>query len=362
MRIFSLIFLLALCSLADVAAQFKWNTVMLDGRTYVPVGEVSEFYRMRLQTTQDGFQLTGKGNVRSIAGQAEASELKIDGVKYALCFPIKTHDGQIYISAMDTTKIIEPILRPAKIKNATAVHTVILDAGHGGHDGGATGDELHETDMALDVVHRAARMLKAQGYRVVLTRKDDTFMPLEKRLELANRTPNAVFISVYFGDGKNSEASGIETFVLTPRGVSSMGGDADDTEHPGNARDAENILLAATVHSAMVARSTIPDLGIKRGSFPEIRDVSIPSILIRGGAIANPDSRQSLARAIANGVDRFRTSVAGQYVPASTPTPPEDSTPPAAEDFISPTATQTDTPAPDRNNPNRRAVEEKMMR
>jgi len=327
MRIFALIVLVVFASLADASAQFKWRQTTLEGRVYVPISDVAAFYGYRLLSSPGSFHLTMSKDYPPITGRAGASEVKINGVKFVLCFPTVSHGGQVFISKMDVVKIIEPVLRADKIKNATAVSTVILDAGHGGHDHGAVGNGIREKDMNLDVVYRAGRMLQARGYKVLLTRRDDTFVPLEKRTALANRTPNAVFISVHFNDSKNIDASGIETFVLAPRGVPSMGrgelGVIDNSVHPGHARDAENILLASAVHSAMVARSQIPDRGIKRARFHVLRNSRIPSILIEGGfmrnprdgrLIADPNYRQQLATAIVAGVERFRTSVVGQHV------------------------------------------------
>ena len=74
---------------------------------------------------------------------------------------------------MDVVKIIEPILRPQKIKNAGPVRTVILDAGHGGIDSGATGPLGKEKDATLDVVIRAKKLLQENGYQVRCTRLTD---------------------------------------------------------------------------------------------------------------------------------------------------------------------------------------------
>jgi len=382
MRFFALILLVHLTSLADASAQFKWRETPIEGRIYVPISDVAAFYGYRLLSSPGGFNLTMSVKHPPIIGRAGASDVKINGVKFVLCFPTVSHGGQVFISKMDVIFIIEPVLRSFNIKNPTVVKTVILDAGHGGHDHGATGNGLREKDMNLDVVYRAGRMLQARGFNVYVTRKDDTFIPLEKRTALANRTPNAVFISVHFNDSKNIEASGIETFVLAPRGVPSMGRDElgviDDRVHPGHARNAENILLAASVHSAMVARSQIPDRGIKRARFHVLRNSRIPAILIEGGFMRNPrdgrliadaNYRQQLATAIVAGVERFRASVArpGQYVPS----PAQSSIPQTTASAVSASPSVSTRPGDaqpavqahaEKQDDDKRAVDEAMQR
>lgn len=298
-----------------------WKIIMHDGRRYVPVENVAQFYGMKLTFGgNNAFKLAG-GN-RVLEGKSNTSEVMIDGVKYVLCFPISSKDNTPIISAMDVTKIIEPVLRPGKIANATQIRNVVLDAGHGGHDSGATGPFGREKDFAFDVAKRAKTLLEQRGFRVLLTRSTDVFIPLETRSAIANKQTNAIFVSIHFNQSSNSAASGLETFALAPRGVPSMGEDEVNVnavrQYPGHARDSENILLAAAVHSSALRYCPLPDRGIKRARFHVIRETTIPAILVEGGfmnnsldarMIANAAYRQRLAMAIAEGIMRFQRSV-----------------------------------------------------
>ena len=129
MRLALLITFLLACG---STARAEWKIVMHDNRRYVSIEDVATFYKMS-PPVSDGpkFRLTGPGS--SIAGTQNGRDILVNGVKYVLCFPLISQNGTTLIAAMDVVKIIEPILRPQKIKNATAVRTVILDAGHGGH-------------------------------------------------------------------------------------------------------------------------------------------------------------------------------------------------------------------------------------
>lgn len=301
-----------------------WNVIIHEGRRHVPVEDVARFYGMRLQwLSTNEFQLVGNG--RKLRGRANTKEVLLDGVKYVLCFPLVAREGTVLVSAMDVTKIIEPVLRPSKIQNATLVRTVILDAGHGGHDSGAVGPYGREKDFALDVAKRAKALLEQRGFRVLLTRSDDRFIPLEERSAFANRQRDAIFISIHFNKSVTGQASGIETFALAPRGVPSMG-EEDVTvnavaRYPGHARDPENILLATAVHSSLLRFCPLPDRGIKRARFHVIRETTIPAVLIEGGFmnhpldaryIAHASYRQRLAMGITEGVLRFQRAVKGR--------------------------------------------------
>jgi N-acetylmuramoyl-L-alanine amidase len=298
-----------------------WNVVMHGGRRHVPIGDVANFYKLSQTVSgNSAFELTGPDRV--IKGKAGQRDVLINGVKYVLCFPLVSRSGTVYVSAMDVTKIIEPVLRPGKIKNAAEVKTVILDPGHGGHDSGATGPLGKESRFALDVALRARALLQQNGYQVRMTRTTDVFIPLEERSRFANKHPNAVFVSVHFNKSKTTGGTGIETYALAPRGVPSMDEDnlsySDFKLNPGNARDGENIALAAAMHSAMVKNLRVTDRGIKRARFHVIRTIKIPGVLLEGGFMNNPQDsrliasgeyRQRIAQSIVEAVQNYRRAV-----------------------------------------------------
>jgi N-acetylmuramoyl-L-alanine amidase len=310
--------------ISAVASQAKWNVVIHENRRYVPLEDVATFYRMNMPASiGERFRLEAPG--RSIEGADSGRNVYVNGVKYVLCFPIVTKNGHTLISAMDVVKIIEPILRPQKIKNAGTVRTVILDAGHGGIDSGATGAMGKEKDATLDVVLRAKKLLQENGYQVRCTRLTDLFVPLEKRAQFASRHANAIFVSVHFNKSNKGEASGLETYCLAPRGVPSMDEEnlsySDYVQHAGHVNDPANIALATTVHAALVRNLGLTDRGVKRARFVVIKNITIPGILIEGGfmsgtpdarLIAAADYRQRMAKCILDGVNRYKQAVATQ--------------------------------------------------
>src|SRR5262245_27643526 len=90
--------------------------------------------------------------------------------------------------------------------------TVVIDAGHGGYDrGGIPGQRVSEKDMTLDVARRLKSVLEGSGYRVVMTRDSDVFVPLGTRTAIANSNRNAIFVSVHFNSAPRSSAGGIRS-------------------------------------------------------------------------------------------------------------------------------------------------------
>ncbi len=91
---------------------------------------------------------------------------------------------------------------------------VVLDAGHGGHDPGNLGNGYLEKNIALGIVLAAGKALESDSdIEVVFTRKDDRFVDLYVRGEIANKAKADLFVSVHC-DSHNSDANGAGTFVL----------------------------------------------------------------------------------------------------------------------------------------------------
>jgi N-acetylmuramoyl-L-alanine amidase len=175
--------------------------------------------------------------------------------------------------------------------------TVVIDAGHGGYDrGGIPGQRVSEKEMTLDVARRLRSVLQASGYRVVMTRDSDVFVPLGTRTAIANSQRNAIFVSVHFNSATRRGASGIETYFY--------------------GRD--SLALASAVHHYVAGGAPSENRGVRRRGYFVLRRTNIPAVLVECGFLTNPTEaayaqnasyRQKLAEAIASGV-RSRGSVA----------------------------------------------------
>ncbi|MHA3775531.1 N-acetylmuramoyl-L-alanine amidase family protein [Verrucomicrobiota bacterium sgz303538] len=310
-----------LLSVRAIAAG-DWTLVKHDGRDYVTFDNLVEFYGLgAVQRASNNF--TMKLGARSLRGQSGSVEFFINNLKFNLSYPVAEVNGKLCVSRMDLVKVIEPVLRPSKIKGAELVDTIVLDAGHGGHDNGAYSPYGWEKQYTLDVANRARLLFQQAGLKVVMTRSTDTFISLEDRVRFANRFQNALFLSIHFNSG--GAGTGLETYTLAPRGVPSMAADGpkitDLQQCPGNVRDAENIALATATHASLVVRSKMYDRGIKRARFVVIRDITIPGVLVEGGFLSNsfdarliatPDYRQQMAGCLVQAVQNYRRALSTQ--------------------------------------------------
>lgn len=318
----SALLILAAFVVVRVHAAGDWTLHKVDGRDYVTLENVADFYGLT-DVRRVNNDVTMKLGTRSLRGTAGSVEFFINGLKFNLSYPVMEVDGKLCLSRMDLAKVVEPVLRPSKIKGAEVVQTIVLDAGHGGYDNGAYSAYGHEKQFTLDVIQRTRLLLLQSGYKVVLTRNSDNFISLYERVAIANQYPKAVFVSVHFNSGGSATVgTGLETYTLAPRGVPSMMADgprvSDLVECAGNACDAQNMALATAMHASLVARSRMYDRGIKRARFVVIRDIKIPGVLIEGGFLSNtldskwvatPAYRQQMASCIVQALSNYRRAV-----------------------------------------------------
>jgi N-acetylmuramoyl-L-alanine amidase len=169
--------------------------------------------------------------------------------------------------------------------------TVVLDAGHGGIDRGAKGMDGRSLEKvyALDTAKRIERGLRARGYRVIMTRRRDYFVPLPSRVAVSNRQRGAVFVSIHYNWSRNSSASGTETFYYNSR------------SYP----------LAANIQREVDRVAPTPNRGVKRARFHVLRNNTRPAALVELGFLSNARElrlirsasyRQRLADAVVRGI------------------------------------------------------------
>ena len=247
-------------------------------------------------------------------------EVQINGVKQWLAFPVLAQEGKVLVSRLDLSKIIEPRLRPELIPGVQRFTTVVLDPGHGGHDRGAISKFGFEKDFALDVSLRARKLLEQQGYKVVMTRSTDVFIPLERRPAVANNIAGSIFVSIHFNSSNtNADARGFEIFSMAPRGApatnDSVPRERDLREEPGNAMDLPSSALAGSVFHALLGHVPMVDRGIKHARFAVLRHSTVPAVLVECGFVSNKAEstligsaawRAHVAEAIVDGVENYR--------------------------------------------------------
>lgn len=179
--------------------------------------------------------------------------------------------------------------------------TVVIDAGHGGYDrGGIPGQRVAESVMTLDVAQRLRSILQASGYRTVMTRSSDVFVPLGTRVAIANSNQGAIFVCIHFNSATRRGANGIETYFYSR----------------------QSLPLASAIHYYVAGGAPSPNRGVRRRGYYVLRRTNIPAVLVECGFLTNPTEasyvqsanyRQKLATEIARGITG-RGSVANSRV------------------------------------------------
>lgn len=166
--------------------------------------------------------------------------------------------------------------RPALASGPRGFSTVIIDAGHGGVDrGGGPGQRIPEKPYTLDTSLRLERALRARGFRVVMTRSSDVFVPLRDRVGIANGYGNAIFISVHYNSAPRVDAHGFETYYYR----------------------SDSFGLASRMHQAQLRSAATEDRFVRRRGFYVVRNTRIPSVLCEGGFLTNPGESQRIVSA-----------------------------------------------------------------
>jgi N-acetylmuramoyl-L-alanine amidase len=303
------------------AAQTPPLTVQLQGTSYVRLAEWARWQELRWQWLKpdESFLLTNQAG--RIQFKTNSRETRFNGVQLWLLQPLATHRGEIYVSQLDIDTTLRPLTSPARNVPGKRVHTICIDAGHGGRDPGHRAGELSEKTYTLRLAAELREQLEEAGFRVVFTRLSDKFIELSERPALARSRGADLFLSLHFNGAANTGAHGIEVYSLTPVGAASTnsrGAGADAPAYPGNRNNGQNLLLAYQVQWALVQQLKAPDRGVRRARFEVLRGATMPAVLIEAGFLSHPEEakkiqspayRKQMARAIVTGVQNYKKVV-----------------------------------------------------
>jgi N-acetylmuramoyl-L-alanine amidase len=176
---------------------------------------------------------------------------------------------------------------------------IVLDPGHGNFDLGTHNEFCEEKTLALSTALYVKTELVKMGYRVVMTRARDDYVPLKKRAQIANDTKSQVLVSVHYNAAHNTAAHGIEVF------------------YPKTAKQwklKRSKMLAQSILRKMLSNTGAFSRGVKAGNFCVIRETNMPAVLVECGFITNaeeckkmidPAYQKVLARSIAEGLDEY---------------------------------------------------------
>jgi N-acetylmuramoyl-L-alanine amidase len=208
------------------------------------------------------------------------------------------------------------------------IGTIVIDPGHGGKDPGAIAFGMKEKDIVLKVGKSLAAHLREKlGATVILTRTDDSFMPLEERTAIANTNSADLFVSLHINAHPSPDIRGFETYFLnlttnaeamrvaarenatTTHQLSDLQDILSDIMR--NSKINESSRLAERVHKSIdngfsESHFALKDMGVKQAPFYVLIGAEMPAILIEIAFISNPDDAKLL------GDEQFIVKLAGQ--------------------------------------------------
>lgn len=172
------------------------------------------------------------------------------------------------------------------------VKTIVIDAGHGGTDVGATREGIYEKDLTLDISRRLETLLKKKGLTVLMVRDKDEYVSLQDRVDYSENHNADIFVSIHVNSSVTPDGNGLETHYYTPQSYE----------------------FAQVVHKEFTSAINARDRGLFKSKFYVINHTTCPSILVETGFISNPDERKELmtaqrrqktAEAIAKGIMKY---------------------------------------------------------
>jgi len=240
---------------------------------------------------------------------------------------IKLRENITYLTTIIFTSIIVLFYNPVKAQDYK-VQTVVLDAGHGGHDPGAKGaGGAYEKFVTLKVALLLGKKIEAayKDVKVIYTRKTDVFIPLHERASIANKNNADLFISIHCNSATNRSAYGTETFVLgqhktddqyevakRENSVIALESDTEDMYGGYDPNAPETMILISLNLNAYLEQSMLfadkvqhkytnilklRNRGVKQAGFAVLYRTTMPSVLTEIGFLSNAEEEKFLASA-----------------------------------------------------------------
>jgi N-acetylmuramoyl-L-alanine amidase len=240
------------------------------------------------------------------------------------------------IAPMLLTDTLEPVSASAF---PLSVRRVVLDAGHGGTDPGASSiSNVSEKEITLDIQKRLGALLRQNGFEVIATRDNDRLIPLRERARLANGSHSDIFVSIHVNSIPHPVNHGVETYYLGPTNdptltklAAAENGTSGyaladlrkllDGVYADVRRDESQRLAAAVQHQLFSGlRGVDPGLenwGVKRAPFIVLVATEMPAILAEVGCLSNEREaemlrsgayRQQIAQALFHGIHAYASA------------------------------------------------------
>ncbi len=249
--------------------------------------------------------------------KGDSRMMRYNGCLIWLCAGVNAGLGDWQMTRTDAEKVLAPLLRAKDYTvRKRKPRLILIDPGHGGAQAGAKPRRgRHEKDLALDVGLRLRDELARLGIRSAMTRDRDLSLSLPARPRKIGALGADVFVSIHMNSAGNTEANGIETYIVPAAGYPSTSGGKGSTKRVvGNSNDELNSVLAYLIQRDMLRATSAADRGVKRARFDVLAGATCPAVLVECGFLSNTAEngriqtekyRQSLAIGLARGIKNY---------------------------------------------------------
>lgn len=169
---------------------------------------------------------------------------------------------------------------------------VVVDAGHGAHDGGAVANGVIEKELSLILAKQVRSHLEKAGVQVRMTREKDRFLELEERCQVAAETGADAFVSIHLNTSPSTEVHGLETYYA----AKSLMNRATRSNRP-EAPTPTGQDLATIIQRCAIAATQAEDRGIKDSQLIVVMRSPCPAALVECGFLTHPEEARRLTDA-----------------------------------------------------------------
>jgi N-acetylmuramoyl-L-alanine amidase len=276
-------------------------------------------------------------NLKALVG---SSTVLVGKHQIVLSAPLRREHSTIYVPDDFVDKVLAPFGVPiaglSPVESSSRVHTIVIDAGHGGKDRGTMAPwGMDEKEIVLDIAQRLRTLLKGAGIRVIMTRDTDDFISLPERTVIASRSGADLFVSVHVNSNQDHAVNGLLVYYFETFSRRDMNEEQRRINErvflkslsADNSRTLQAIVTDMldtykTAQSQRLAKMIVREAretpgvrvrgdGIRFCRFFVVRNTLIPAVLVETGFLSNhqehnklilPLYRQKLAETIARGV------------------------------------------------------------
>lgn len=315
----------------------------INGVTYVPLATLCKLSMIDCEYDTFSKIITLHKNLHRINLMVGQTLVLVDGAAKYLKHRVDVFQGTIVVPAQFKEQLIDifskessPLMKAFSPRGN--IKKIVVDAGHGGYDPGTTGRTgLREKTVNLDIANRLSKLLKNEGIEVVMTRSSDTFVSLQRRVDIANKAKADLFVSIHTNANRVRSLNGFEVYYISPnvndstRALSAA--ENVRLELDKNCFDrltlnlkailwdmiytsgrAESLELAQSICRSVNHELNTKILGVKGAGFYVLKGATMPAVLIEIGFLSNNKEermlknnyyRQQIAETIAQGISAY---------------------------------------------------------